>query len=165
MLLWMTAAHPVHRAMPRLAPRRDTVVDDQGGGATLPSAAARIDASGNGVKRDRWFWLGAAAGGAAIWALVAVASARREAWGAGLYWSVGMPAVCLLSLALGYLHPARSWRWGVAPLIGQFLCMLLMQGPGNLLPVGVLVFAALSLPSILAARIGAFARSRRVSNV
>jgi hypothetical protein len=39
--------------------------------------------------------------------------------------------------------------------------MLFTQGPGNLLPLGVVVFGVLSAPSIITARIGAFFGSKR----
>jgi hypothetical protein len=100
-------------------------------------------------------YLVAAVCGAAIWILIAQASGRREAWDSGWYFSVGIPAVCLVSMALAFFEPDRSWRWGVLPLVGQFLWMVLSQGPGNLLPLGVIVFAVLSVPSIIAAWIGA----------
>jgi hypothetical protein len=45
---------------------------------------------------------------------------------------------------------------GVLPLVGQLVWMLLSQGPGNLLPLGVIVFGVLSVPPIIAARIAAF---------
>jgi hypothetical protein len=42
--------------------------------------------------------------------------------------------------------------------------MLLSQGPGNLLPLGIVVFVVLSGPSIAAAWIGAFFAKRRAGN-
>jgi hypothetical protein len=113
------------------------------------------------VKRDYWLYLVAAICGAAIWIFVAAASGRREAWDSGLYFSAGIPAVCLISMALGFYEPRRSWRWGVTPFVGQFVWMLLTVGPGNLLLLGVLAFGVLALPSMLAARIGAFIGSKR----
>lgn len=107
------------------------------------------------MKRDHWLYLVATLCGAAIWIFVALASGRGEAWDSGLYFSVGIPAVCLVSMALAFFEPERSWRWGVLPVVGQFVWMLLSQGPGNLLPLGIVVFAVLSLPSIIAARVGA----------
>jgi hypothetical protein len=50
---------------------------------------------------------------------------------------------------------------GGAPLIGQLFWMLLTQGPGNLLPFGVIVFGILSLPSIVTAQIGASFGNKR----
>lgn len=113
------------------------------------------------MNKDRWFALLAVVGGAAIWIAITTASGRREAWDSGLYFTLGIPALCLLGLMLGYLAPRNSWRWGVLPLVGQFLTMLATQGVGNLLPLGVVVFAFLAVPGVVAARIGAaIARTR-----
>jgi hypothetical protein len=49
-------------------------------------------------------------------------------------------------------------------MVGQFVWMLLSQGPGNLLPLGVIVFAVLSVPPIITARIGAFIATRTGRN-
>jgi hypothetical protein len=108
------------------------------------------------MKKDYWFYLIAAVCGAAIWYFVAAASGRREAWDSGLYYTLGMPAVCAVAFGAGFFSPVRAWRWGVMPLAGQFVWMLLAQGVGNLLPLGIIVFAVLSVPSILTANFGAF---------
>ena len=113
------------------------------------------------MKRDPWFYLIAAASGILAWVLVSAMTGRVEAWDSGLYFSVGMPVVCVVALVLGFLEPRRAWRWGVVPLLAQFLWMLLTQGLGNLLPLGIIVFVVLSAPSIVAARIGAFVANRR----
>ncbi|MBU6482934.1 MAG: hypothetical protein KGS09_20640 [Nitrospirae bacterium] len=113
------------------------------------------------MKKDFWLYLGAIVCGVLVWAFVSATSGRREAWDSGLYFSVGMPIVCVISAAIGYFEPSRPWRWGVVPLIGQFFWMLLTQGPGNLLPLGGIVFGILSLPSIVTAQIGASLGSKR----
>ena len=77
-----------------------------------------------------------------------------------MYFSFGMPVVCVASLLCGAAEPRRAWRWGVAPLVGQFATMLVTQGVGNLLPLGVIVFAVLSVPSVVTARFGAYIRKR-----
>jgi peptidoglycan/LPS O-acetylase OafA/YrhL len=112
------------------------------------------------MKKEHWLLIGAAAGGALIWVLIATASGKKEAWDSELYFSVGMPAVCLLAALLGFLEPKQTWRWGAAPLAGQFLAMLLMVGPGNLLPLGIIVFGVLAIPPILVARFAAYLRNR-----
>jgi hypothetical protein len=108
------------------------------------------------MKRDHWLYLLAVAAGAAVWIAVSAASGRREAWDSSLYFSLGVPVICVLSLVLALLSPARPWRWGVLPLAGQFVAMLVSQGPGNLLPLGVIVFGVLSLPSVATAWLGAW---------
>ncbi len=112
------------------------------------------------MKREHWLLIAAAAGGALIWVLISTASGKREAWDSGLYFAVGMPAVCLLAGALGFLEPKRTWRWGLAPLAGQFFAMLLMVGPGSLLPLGIIVFGVLAIPPMIVARLAAFVRIR-----
>lgn len=99
--------------------------------------------------------------GAAIWIAISLVSGRAEAWDSGLYFSVGIPAMCLVSLAFALLEPARWWRWGVLPLFDQFVWMLLSQGFGDLLPLGIIAFAVLLIPSLFAAWIGAFIARRR----
>lgn len=113
------------------------------------------------MKRDHRLYLVAILGGAAIWIAIALATGRREAWDSGLYFTVGIPVVCLGSMILAFLEPKRWWRWGVLPIAGQFVCMLLTQGPGNLLPLGILVFGVLSVPSIIAAGVGALIATKR----
>jgi hypothetical protein len=116
------------------------------------------------MKRNHWLYIVAALGGAAVWALIATISGKREAWDSDLYFIAGIPAVCLLALVLGYVEPLRPWRWGVAPQVGQLACMLLLQGVGNMLPLGVIMFGVLSIPSIITAWIGA-AVGRRTARV
>lgn len=113
------------------------------------------------MNKDAWFYLIAVTSGVLTWITVSAVSGRTEAWDSGLYYSAGMPVVCIVSMALGFFEPMRPWRWGVVPLAGQFLWMLLTQGIGNLLPLGIVVFGVLSVPSTIAARIGAFVAIRR----
>ena len=108
------------------------------------------------MNKDYWLYGLASGIGIAVWIAVSTVSGRREAWDSESYFLIGMPVVCAASAALGFLQPRRPWRWGVAPLAGQFSWMLVTQGPGNLLPLGVVVFGVLSIPSIVTARIGAF---------
>ena len=112
------------------------------------------------MKKEHWLLIAAGAGGALIWILISGASGKKEAWDSELYFSIGMPAICLLAALLGFLEPKRTWRWGAAPLAGQFLAMLFMVGPGNLLPLGLIVFGVLAIPPILLARLGAYLRNR-----
>ena len=106
-------------------------------------------------------YLTAILGGAAIWAGIAQATGRREAWDSPLYFLVGIPVACALSFALALFEPARPWRWGLLPFLGQLLFLLLSEGVGNLLPIGMIVYGVCSVPAILAASLGAFIATQR----
>ena len=112
------------------------------------------------MNKGVWLHLAALLGGGLIWAFVAQAAGKREAWDSPLYFTVAIPATCALAMALAFLAPAKPWRWGLLPMAGQFLWMLLTQGAGNLLPLGVIVFGVFSIPSIIAACIVASIRTR-----
>ena len=112
------------------------------------------------MKRDTWLVVTAVTGGIVVWLLVSAFAHKREAWDSDLYFTLGLPAVCLLSALLGYLEPSKAWRWGAAPVVGQALVMLLTQSPGNLLPLGIVMFGVLALPSIVTAKMGAYAAKR-----
>jgi hypothetical protein len=112
------------------------------------------------MKKDAWLYAVAIIIGALAWAAVSALSGRREAWDSTMYFSVAVPVVCVTSAILGFIEPPKPSRWGIAPLIGQFAWVLVTQGPGNLLPLGVVVFGILSLPSILTAKLGAWIRGK-----
>jgi hypothetical protein len=112
------------------------------------------------MKKDLWLYAIALAAGAAVWAVIADATGKREAWDSPFYFSAGIPAGCLVSLVLGFIEPRRSWRWGVLPMAGQFLWLLISQGAGNLLPLGMIAFGVLSFPGGIAAGCGAFMATR-----
>lgn len=80
------------------------------------------------------------------------------------YWLVAIPALCIVSAALGYWVPNHAWRWGVAPLFGQGLWELFASGSqigaGNLGPFAhVIVFvmyALTAVPCVIAAEAAAY---------
>ena len=111
------------------------------------------------MKKEYWLYGVAIVSGIAVWILVSKFSHRREAWDSQWYFLIGMPVVCVVSACLGFFEPSRPWRWGVAPLAGQAVCMIVTQGPGNLLALGLIVFGVLALPSIITAQIGARCRT------
>ena len=104
------------------------------------------------MKANRWLYVVSALSGILVWTLVSTWTGRREAWDSEAYFQFGIPALCFVSAALGYLEPDRSWRWGAIPLAAQALVMLATQGFGNLWPLGLIVNGVLAVPPILTAR-------------
>jgi hypothetical protein len=111
------------------------------------------------MKRDYWLYGVAFLSGVVVWSLVTAMSGKREAWDSELYFTLGIPAVCLVAGILGFVEPQRPWRWGIVPLAGQFVWMLVTQGVGNLLPLGIIAFGLFAIPSVVTAKLGSvFAR-------
>jgi peptidoglycan/LPS O-acetylase OafA/YrhL len=112
------------------------------------------------TRKDALPYALAAAAGAVVWLGIMAASGRREAWDSGLYWSYGMPLMFLVSGALGYAFPVRTWRWALAGFGGQAAAAFVRNPSGNLLPLGLVLFLVLSVPCMAGARIGAALRRR-----
>jgi hypothetical protein len=103
------------------------------------------------------------AGGVALELGIHALSGRREAWDSVQYWTIGLPAVALLSLAIGYLSAGNAWKWTAAVVPAQVLTMMLRQGDVGfgLWPLTVALSAILSAPFVIAASVGV-ALKRRV---
>ena len=100
----------------------------------------------------------AAVTGIATWELVRRLGGRREAWDDPVFWQLGYPLMLGASLALGLIWQQHPWRW-VAALVGaqavwSLVLALLVDGVPNLLPLGLITFALLGLPCLLAAYLG-----------
>src|SRR5262245_26495531 len=93
--------------------------------------------------------------GMLVWAAIAAASGRYEAWDSGMYFTLGIPALCFVAGALGFIEPKDSWRWGILPMAGQAGWMFATQGVGNLWPLGLIVLGIFAIPLIVTARVGA----------
>lgn len=114
------------------------------------------------MRKDAILAIVAAAAGIAGWILAMKLGHRREAWDSPLYWSVAMPMMWVTTAVLAWIGPRRAWRWAVIPFAAQFTWMIATQGAGGLWPLGLALFAILSLPSLaIAIVIGA----RRVKSI
>ena len=82
-------------------------------------------------------------------------SGRREAWDSAEFWTIGLPAVLLVSAALGLLARRRDWLWTFAIVPAQVTTMMVRSGEiGSLWPVAAALSAVLSTPFVAAAFIG-----------
>jgi len=103
----------------------------------------------------------AAVAGIALWISASIASGRREAWDAGIYWVVAYPVALGIAVLLALAFPQRPWRWALALFLFQFVGMAIRNGEiGNLWPLGLIVFAVLSIPAVLLAQLTAWLRAR-----
>ncbi len=95
-------------------------------------------------------------GGVVLWLLTAVITGRGEAWDSAGYWTVSYPAAILLAGALGYWAPTRAWHWGLAVMLA------ITAADFTMLPLGLILFAILSLPAVGLAVLGAKIRKHQV---
>jgi len=105
-------------------------------------------------------YLVSAIGGAILWIATSTISGRNEAWDSPLYFSVAYPLAIALAGVLGYLFPHGAWRWGLTIMLVQAVVMVTAKSFG-LLPLGLILFGALAVPPIIAARLMAAMRRRR----
>lgn len=112
------------------------------------------------ASSHRFYYL-AVAGGALLWLGTMAASGRNEAWDSPLYWSITYPLCIGLAAVLGYVEPVHPWRWALSLMLVQPIVMMLTSGSSfGLLPLGLILFAMLALPPILATRVAARLRRR-----
>jgi len=103
----------------------------------------------------------AAIAGVALWIGASVISGKREPWDAAIYWTTAYPIAIALSGLLGFVYPQATWRWPLALFLFQFVGMVIRNGElGGLWPLGMVMFAVLSIPGILFARLAAWLRAR-----
>jgi len=95
---------------------------------------------------------------AADWELIRQFGSRREAWDDLLYWQLGYPLLLLAAFVLGLVWRERPRRWVVLLIAGQVAWSLALalraDGVPNLLPLGLMMFALLGIPCVLAAYAG-----------
>jgi hypothetical protein len=98
--------------------------------------------------------------GVVAWEAAVPAGTRKEAWDLPAYWQIAYPMMVAGAFVLGVLGPAHPVRWGLLVGLGQGVWSLavtaLHKGIPNLLPLGLIMFAILSLPCIAAAWAGAW---------
>jgi hypothetical protein len=112
-------------------------------------------------KKYLWALFGISAiVGASIWLVISWVTGKQEAWDSSYYFLYGIPIMMLMAGTLGFILPIRPWRWGITIVFSQALILILQKPMGNLLPLGLVLFGMLSLPVILAAYLGAFARNK-----
>ncbi len=96
--------------------------------------------------------------GIVAWEAAIPAGTRKEAWDLPVYWQIAYPVMVAGSFVLGILGPAHPVRWGLLVGLGQGVWSLVVtaiqKGIPILLPLGLIMFAILSLPCIAAAWVG-----------
>lgn len=99
--------------------------------------------------------------GLAICLFITVTSGRKEAWDSPEYFTIGIPAMCLVIFALAYFFPNRAWRWALSMAIGQPVAMVLGGGSASLWPLAIIAMTVVSLPQFIVAMIASGIAKKR----
>ena len=102
--------------------------------------------------------------GLVYWCFASGMTGAAEPWDAEAYWRIWYPGSFMISTIAGLILKERGWSAGAVVTLAQAPVMLLNNGAGPLLAVGVLTLCVLAVPvtavSALAAWCAARARSR-----
>ena len=98
--------------------------------------------------------------GIAVWLMTSWLTNEPEAWDSRHYFVYGLPLMMLVAGLLGFAAPARPWRWGLIMLGGQGVVAVIQHPTANLLPLGLVMFALLSIPCLATAAVGSFLRRK-----
>lgn len=106
--------------------------------------------------RSNVLYIATAGAGVIVWLGIPNLSGEHPAWESDLYFLVGIPPLVVLAGVLGYLEPKRVWRWGLIPFGAQAVVAVVLDfaPAGEVLPLVLLVFLGLSIPSLIAAYVG-----------
>lgn len=85
---------------------------------------------------------------------------KREAWDAGLYYSAGMPLMCVLIFIFAYFLPKHSWRWTLFMALGQSTSGFVKGSDLSLWPLALIAMVILSLPQLGAGFLAAWLASK-----
>ncbi|HLC09195.1 MAG TPA: hypothetical protein VJK06_07925 [Methyloceanibacter sp.] len=85
---------------------------------------------------------------------------HREAWDDPVYWQFGYLSLLVVAFLLGAVWREQPWRWGALIMVGQAIWSLglaiITDGVPNLFPLGLVMFALLSLPLMGVSYLGAW---------
>jgi len=106
-------------------------------------------------------WLLALVLGLAVGFLAVLLSHKRDPFDDRTFWGLCYPLGILASGWMGYRYPLRPWRWPMVLFESILLALCIRNGePGNLWPIAMVFFLALSVPGIIAAWLGSLLARR-----
>ncbi len=115
------------------------------------------------MNNDKTFFPYAASSlcGLVVYLAITIATGKNEAWDDGAYYSIGIPLMCMVAFAIGYLFPAKPWRWALGMAGGQMIGALLNGSSLSLLPFAIVFMVVISIPQFIAVLLGAKLASKK----
>jgi hypothetical protein len=94
---------------------------------------------------------------------ITIATGRTEAWDSGVYFSAGIPVMCMLIFAISYLFPTRAWRWTLSMAAGQSAALALGGGSLSLWPLFIIAMSICSIPQFITGYLASKLARRRTA--
>lgn len=113
----------------------------------MPSPGA--DARASGPHNEYFAYAAAALSGLVVCFAITIATGRREAWDSSVYFSVGIPLMCVVIFAISYFFPRKAWRWTLSMALGQSAAIVMGGGSMSLWPLSIIAMAVLSVPQFV----------------
>jgi high-affinity Fe2+/Pb2+ permease len=102
-----------------------------------------------------------ALGGFLVCLAISIATGRKEAWDAGVYFSIGIPIMCLIIFVVAFRYPHRAWRWTLWMAVGQAGAISTSGNSLSLWPLAIVAMTFVSMPQFVAGTIASkLARKR-----
>ena len=99
-------------------------------------------------------YIASALSGLGVCLAITIITGRKEAWDSGVYFSVGIPIMCVLILAISYFFPTHAWRWTLSMAVGQSLAIASGAGSLNLWPLSIVAMTIASIPQFVTGFVG-----------
>jgi hypothetical protein len=102
-----------------------------------------------------------ALGGFLVCLAISLAMGHKEAWDASVYFSLGIPIMCLLIVVVAFRYPHPAWRWTLWMAVGQAGAISTSGNSLSLWPVAIVAMMLVSMPQFVAGTIASkLARKR-----
>jgi uncharacterized membrane protein YfcA len=99
--------------------------------------------------------------GSVVWFAFRKITGEHDPQGHIDYWKYGYPILVLGAGILSFFFTERPWRWAAYIILMQvILGLTLARGDLNLLPIGLIFHAIITIPAVISGYFGAWLRKR-----
>lgn len=107
--------------------------------------------------------LASALGGFLVCLAISIVTGRKEAWDADVYFSIGIPVMCLIIFVVAFRYPHRAWRWTLWMAAGQAGAISTSGHSLSLWPLAIVATMVMSIPQFVTGTIASKLAQRRAA--
>ncbi len=87
--------------------------------------------------------------GFAVCIVITVMTGKKEAWDSELYFTIGIPFMCIAMLLISGHWPQKTWRWAFSMAIGQSIAIAMAGNSLSLWPLSIIAMTLCSIPQFI----------------